>query len=150
MQKLNLPAYDFLIRRDMQSSEIFDAVRKKYVALTPEEWVRQHTCRYLSEELGYPAGLMALEYGLQYNEQKKRCDIVLFSRERKPLMIVECKAPSVSISEKTFEQIARYNFTLRVPYLLVTNGMNNYCCKISFETQSFQFLEKVPLFEEMI
>ncbi len=149
MQALNLPAYQFKIKRDGQRTQIFDAIRKKYLVLTPEEWVRQHFVRYLIEEKGFPASLIAIEMGLKLNGLQKRGDIVAYQASGDPLLIVECKAPSVKISQGTFDQIARYNMVLKVNYLVVTNGLDHYCCIIDHLQGSYHFLKEVPNYEEI-
>ena len=150
MQKLNPAAYDFKINKLEQSSEIFDVIRKKYVALTPEEWVRQHFIKFLTTEKGYPSSLISVEMALKYNGMKRRSDVVVFGRDAKPLLLVECKAPEVKISPAVFEQIARYNMTFKVKYLIVTNGVNSYCSIINFEEQSYRFMENIPTYNELI
>lgn len=150
MQKLNLPSYPFKIKSSEQISEIFDAVRKKYVILTPEEWVRQHVIRYLTEELQYPASLLAVELNLLLNGLRKRCDVVAHNKNGAPFLIVECKAPTVKLTQKVFDQIARYNIVLRVRYLMVSNGMETYCCDVNFEEQTYRFMENLPAYQEVL
>ncbi|HMT29318.1 MAG TPA: type I restriction enzyme HsdR N-terminal domain-containing protein [Bacteroidia bacterium] len=145
MNDLNLPAYPFQIRTSGQSKEIFDSLRRKYVKLTPEEWVRQHFVMYLKNELKYPSGLIAVEKSLIVNQLYKRTDIVIHSKMGKPWMIVECKAPDIVIDENTFYQAANYNHTLNVKYLVVTNGIKHFCCK--FEDGNFNFIEGFPPYE---
>jgi type I site-specific restriction-modification system R (restriction) subunit len=116
MKKLNLPAYNFKFKTVNQKTQIFDSIRKKYIALTPEEWVRQNFICFLVEEKKYPASLIAVESGLKYLSQKKRTDIVIYSNVGKPIVIVECKAPEVAIKEETFEQISRYNSTFKLTW----------------------------------
>ncbi|HYV91171.1 MAG TPA: type I restriction enzyme HsdR N-terminal domain-containing protein [Chitinophagales bacterium] len=136
--------YDFRIQREGDQSFIFDIIRKKFVALTPEEWVRQHWIHYLIEEKKYPRSLFALEKMIELNQLAKRCDIVIYNREGKPFLIVECKSPDVKISQKVFDQIARYNLTLRVKYLVVSNGSEHHCCEIDFEKKTYDFLPSLP------
>lgn len=131
-------------------TEVFDPVRKKYVALTPEEKVRQRTLHQLVEQLGVPAGLVAVEHTITLHELKKRCDIVVFSKDGRPVMIVECKAAHIPIQQKTLEQAARYNFSLQVDYLLLTNGEQQYCCQIDLEKKALVFLDKIPDYDQMI
>ncbi len=145
MDNLNLPTYPFRFRTTGQSKEIFDTLRRKYVALTPEEWVRQHFIMFLKEELKYPAGFISIEKGLVVNTRKKRADIVIHDAKGKPWMIVECKAPSVKLTENAFYQAAAYHLKLQVKYLVVTNGMTHFCCK--FEQESFVFIDSFPAFE---
>jgi len=124
--------------------QVFDVIRKKYFVLTPEEWVRQHFIHYLNNEKNYPMGLMGVEKMIKYNALKTRADIVLYTREGKAKMIVECKAPNIKITQDTFNQIAKYNFKLKVKYLVVTNGMKHYCCKMEYNTNEIEFLEEIP------
>ena len=148
--KLNLPEYQFSIRQLSTSKEIFDAFRKKYVALTPEEWVRQHFIRFLVEEKGFPASLIAIEKGLTINGKPRRFDAVAHNNNGEPLVLIEFKAASVKISQKVFEQIATYNQLLRVKYLIVSNGLKHYCCEINFTTQSIQFLPEIPEYNTLL
>jgi hypothetical protein len=150
MQDLNLPEYDFRIQRSEGQLSIFDPVRKKYVALTPEEWVRQNFVQFLIHEKNLPAGLVLLEKTLTYNKMKRRPDVVAHDRQGKPLLIVECKAPDVKITQQTFDQIARYNSVLKVPYLIVTNGIKHYCCRMDYSLGNYVFLNDIPGYEEMI
>ncbi len=147
MDKLNLPTYNFRLRSVQGKKEIFDEFRKKFVVLTPEEWVRQNLLMYLHHVKGIPVGLIAIERGLTVNKLKKRTDIVVYKNDGKPCMIVECKASSVKVDQNTFEQIARYNMSLKVNYLLVSNGLTHYSCKINFNNKTFAFLEEIPDFK---
>ena len=149
MKNLNLPDFDFRMRKSNNKTEIFDEFRNKFVVLTPEEWVRQNLLKYLNIEKNIPKGLMAIEKGLTVNRLKKRTDIVIYNRKGNPSMIVECKAPKIKISQDTFEQIARYNMTLKVDYLLVSNGLKHYCCIINFEKQWYTFIETIPDFGQL-
>lgn len=149
MLELNLPKYDFKVKSNAASPQVFDTVRKKYVKLTPEEWVRQHFIHYLIAEKGYPASLIGVEYALKYNNMQKRADILCFDQQGNPLLLVECKAASVKLDQKVFDQIARYNFSLRVPYLIVTNGMQHYCCLMDYEANSYLFIKEIPAFKEI-
>lgn len=144
MEKLNLPVYEFRIKTEERKQFIFDIARRKYVTLTPEEWVRQHIIHYLTKEKKYPCQLIAVETSIKVNKLEKRCDIVLFDNTGKPLIIVECKAPSVKISQGTFNQIASYNLKLRVNYLLVTNGLNHFCCEMDYKSNSYKFITEIP------
>ncbi len=123
---------------------IFDVVRKRFVALTPEEWVRQHIIHYLLEDKKTSRSLLAVEKMLMLNGLSKRTDIVVYNNQGLPQMIVECKAPSVKITQAVFDQAARYNLTLRVKYLLMTNGTDSYCCEVDWEKESFKFLKELP------
>ncbi len=146
---LNLPSYPYKIRTEQGKKLIFDILRKKYVALTPEEWVRQHFVHLLVEHKGYPAGLLANEVQICLNGVKKRCDTVLYDRSLKARMIVEYKAPSVEITQAVFNQITRYNMVLHVDYLIVTNGISHYCCRIDYAGNSYAFLPHIPDFSEL-
>jgi len=150
MQTLNLPLYSFSIKEENKKTKIFDAIRKKYLVLTPEEWVRQNIIQYLIEEKGVPKGLIVIESGLTLNGLKKRTDILVYSKNGKPILIVECKAPSVKINQEVFDQIGRYNINFKLPYLLVTNGMEHYIAKIDFTQKSFSFLKEVPHYDSLV
>lgn len=147
--KLNLPAYEFQTQKDGDDISIFDRLRKKFVALTPEENVRQHFVEYLIKERAFPAGLMNNEIAIVQNGIKRRCDTVVFDRTGEPLMIVEYKAPHVKITQEVFNQIYRYNLVLNVKYLVVTNGMVNYCCKVDYENRRCHFLPNIPLYDSL-
>lgn len=149
MIKLNFPEYAFRLKSEDGKLYIFDAIRKKFLLCTPEEWVRQHLVQYLLNERNYPASLIALEMGISYNDLKRRCDIVVFERHGLPLLIVECKAPRVKISQDTFDQIARYNMKLRVPWLVVSNGIEHYTCKVDFGKKSYRFIKEIPLYNDL-
>lgn len=147
--KLNLPAYEFQTQKDGDDISIFDRLRKKFVALTPEENVRQHFVEYLIKERAFPAGLMNNEIAIVQNGIKRRCDTVVFDRTGEPLMIVEYKAPHVKITQEVFNQIYRYNLVLKVKYLVVTNGMVNYCCKVDYKNRRCHFLPNIPLYNSL-
>jgi len=149
MHELNLPSFDARLKRDGEKIRIFDTIRKKYVACTPEEWVRQHFIHYLISEKKTPTGLIVLEKQIVYNTMTRRPDILVYDRQSKPVLIVECKAPDVSISQDTFDQIARYNSVIKAPYLVVTNGMKHYCCKMDHGSNSYSFLDDIPDYEKM-
>ena len=144
MQKLNLPIYSIKLQKEGSKTLIFDPIRKKYIILTPEEWVRQNFIQFLIEEKNYPASLMAIEMGIDLLNTKKRCDIVLYNTKGLPHMIVECKAPSIKISQDTFDQIARYNMTLKTDLLVVTNGMQHYICIMDHQDKRYNFLKEIP------
>jgi Type I restriction enzyme R protein N terminus (HSDR_N) len=146
MQVLNLPEYQFKLRQNGTQKEIFDAFRKKYVVLTPEEWVRQNILQFLVKEREFPASLIAVEIGLKYNKLQKRADILVYDKQGAPYLLVECKAPEVKITQETFHQIARYNMTFKVKYLVVTNGLNHFCCLMNYENKTFTYLETIPEF----
>lgn len=149
MLALNLPSFAVKIQQRDGKNTIFDPLRKKYVALTPEEWVRQHFTHFLTEFKGYPKGLLANEVQLTLNGTKKRCDTVLFNKDLSARMIVEYKAPSITITQAVFDQITRYNMVLKVDYLIVSNGINHYCCKIDYNTMTYTFLPDIPAYNEL-
>jgi len=149
MQELNLPSYEFRLKKDDGQVRIFDEVRKKYVALTPEEWVRQHFIMYLINQKQVPAGLIILEKQLIMNKMSRRPDILIHDKQGKPVMIVECKAPEVNITQDTFDQVARYNSVLSVQYLVVTNGLQHFCCQMDYQRNTYRFLEDIPEYDEM-
>ena len=144
MPQLNLPHSDLKIKLVEETTQVFDEVRKKYFKLTPEEWVRQNFIHYLNKEKNYPFGLMGVEKTLSYNFLKTRADIVIYNREGMPTVIVECKAPNVEITQDAFNQIAKYNYKLRVKYLVVTNGLQHFCCDMDYENNKITFLEEIP------
>ena len=149
MQKLNLPEYDFQQRTEEGKHYVLDVFRKKFVAFTPEEEVRQRFARYLAEEKGYPRGLILTEYSLTLNEMIRRCDILVHKPAGSPAVLVECKAPGVKINQETFDQAARYNMVFRVKYLMVTNGVKHYCCEVDFEAGSVRFLPEIPPYSDV-
>lgn len=144
MQKLNLPTYQFKLKSNENKTLIFDKLRKKYMVLTPEEWVRQHFVQFLIQEKKYPATLIAIEKQLTINNLKKRSDILIFSSDGKPNIIVECKAPNIKITQDTFDQIARYNLKINADYLIVTNGLEHFYCQMDFENKAYIFLKEIP------
>ena len=144
VQNLNFPTYSFRLKNSENNTHIFDVVRKKFVVLQPEEWVRQHCIQYLIQEKNYPISLINIEKVILINGLKKRYDIVVFNPNGSLALVVECKAPKVKISQTTFDQIARYNLTLKAPYLMVTNGLNHYFCTMNYNNESFEFLETLP------
>lgn len=149
LPQLNFPHYDFRLRENNSRPEIFDDVRKVWVTLTPEEWVRQHAMKWIVEEKKYPASLLAVEKSISVNGLTKRCDIVAFNRDGKPVLVVECKAHDVEISQVVFDQAARYNLTLNVNLFLLTNGMKHFCCVTDHEKQSYSFLKELPVFSTL-
>jgi hypothetical protein len=144
MQKLNLPNYKFKLKSNENKMLIFDNLRKKYMVLTPEEWVRQHFVQFLIEEKKYPVSLIALEKQLTINNRKKRTDILVFNKEGNHDIIVECKAPTIKITQATFDQIARYNLKLQANFLVVTNGIEHFYCKMDFVKETYVFLKEIP------
>ena len=147
MFRLNLPPYPIKIQEKGEKRQIFDFLRRKWVALTPEEWVRQHFTHFLVEHKNYPQALLANEVELRIGEKHLRCDTLLYNKELRPRMIIEYKAPTIQIQQKTFAQISVYNLLLKVDYLVVSNGLRHYCCKMDYERQSYQFLEDIPDYE---
>ena len=143
-QKLNLPSVDLKTKLVKGTMQVFDVVRKKYVKLTPEEWVRQNFIHYLKNEKGYPFGLMGVEKMVKYNNLKTRADIVFYNHQAKAEMIVECKAPALRITQDVFDQIAKYNFQLKVKYLIVTNGIQHFCCAMHYCQNDIEFLKDIP------
>jgi hypothetical protein len=146
---LNLPAYDFRTEVREGNSYILDPFRRKYVMLTPEEEVRQRLARYLMEEKGYPGSLIQTEQTLKLNRMVRRCDILVHKPAGHPALLVECKAPSVKIRQEAFDQAARYNLVFKVPYLLISNGLQHYCCRVDFETRKVEFLADIPDYNEI-
>ena len=128
---------------------IFDVIRRRYVALTPEEWVRQHFVHFLIEHKGYPLSLLANEVQVALNGTRKRCDTVLFGRNLRARMIVEYKAPEVEITQAVFDQVTRYNMVLHVDYLVVSNGLRHYCCRMDYASGTYRFLREIPHYEEL-
>ncbi len=150
MQSLNLPAFQFKFALRKGKKIIFDPFRKRFVALSPEEWVRQHFLAWLHFYKGYPVGLISVEASLRYNNMHKRADAIVYSKTGKPLMIIECKAADVMITQEAFDQIARYNFSFGVRYLAVTNGVEHYCCTRADIESQWVFLEGVPDYENLL
>ncbi len=146
MNDLNLPPFAVRLREQDGKREIFDFLRRRYVALTPEEWVRQHFVHFLVEQKGYPRGLLANELELRIGQKKLRCDTVLYNKVLQPQMIIEYKKPEVSITQRVFNQITVYNMLLHVDYLMVSNGLQHYCCRMDYEHQSYEFLSDIPSF----
>lgn len=146
---LNLPPAPLSIGEENGEPTVFDALRRRFVRLTPEEWVRQHFTAYLIHEKGYPAGLLGNEVSLTLNGTARRCDSVLYGQDRQPRMIVEYKAPSVALTQKVFDQISRYNIVLRVEWLIVSNGMQHVCCHVDIEKGTYEFVPQVPSYEEL-
>ena len=146
MIKLNLPAYDCVVKEEDGKVFILDQIRKKYLVLTPEEWVRQHFINYLITDLKYPKALMKIEGGLTFNKLSKRSDIVVFNRDGQPWMVVECKSPSQKLSQSTVHQASVYNYTLKARYLTVTNGMEHICCEVNWSEGKTAILKELPAF----
>jgi type I site-specific restriction endonuclease len=144
MQKLNFPRYSFRFKNSENKVAIFDEIRKKFIILTPEEWVRQHVVQFLLQEKKYPKSYINVEKLIKINDLSKRYDIVVFQPDGSIFLLIECKAPEVTISQQTFDQIAQYNLVLNAQFLMTTNGLNHYFCKMNFETEKYQFLKDLP------
>jgi hypothetical protein len=142
MKNLNFPYYNFRFKNSENKTMIFDEIRKKFIVLTPEEWVRQHIVKFLLEEKKYPKSLISVEKALKINDLTKRYDIVVYNSDGSINILVECKAPQIEISQTVFDQIARYNISLNASFLMVSNGLNHYYCKI--ENEAYVFLENLP------
>jgi hypothetical protein len=147
VQNLNFPKYNFRFKSNENKTLIFDIIRKKFVVLTPEEWVRQHVIHFLISEKQYPVSHINIEKQLQLNDTVKRYDIVVFNKDGTIKIIVECKAPSIKTSQQTFDQIARYNLALKSETLMVTNGLEHYFCKMDFENKKYLFLKDLPTYK---
>jgi hypothetical protein len=147
MQQLNFPSYSFRFKNSENKVSIFDEIRKKFILLTPEEWVRQHVIWFLLEEKKYPKSLINVEKILSVNGLRKRYDIVVFNPDGSIFVLIECKAPEIKTAQATFDQIARYNMTLKAQYLMVTNGHNHYFCQMDFENEKYEFLKELPVYE---
>ena len=144
MTPLNLPPFVPRLKKEGERTEIFDPLRQRFVALTPEEWVRQHFVNFLIEMKGYPRNLMGNEVSLSLNGMQRRCDTVLYDPHVNPRMIIEYKRPTVAITQKVFDQISRYNMVMHVDYLIVSNGLEHYCCRMDYEHQTYEFLKEIP------
>lgn len=144
LQQLNFPKFSFRFKNSENKISIFDVIRKRFVILQPEEWVRQHCIHYLIENKGYPKSLINIEKELIVNTLRKRYDIVVFNPDGSIHLIIECKSPSVNIDQSTFDQIAQYNLTLNATYLMITNGLNHYYCQMDFENEKYLFLKDIP------
>ncbi|MBA5793271.1 type I restriction enzyme HsdR N-terminal domain-containing protein [Flavobacterium sp. xlx-214] len=144
MRDLNFPKFQFRFKNSENKLFIFDDIRKKYVYLTPEEWVRQHVVHYLILVKGYPKSYINVEKVVKINNMNKRYDVVVFNPKGEIFLLVECKEPNVPITQKVFDQIARYNSNLNAQFLMVTNGLNHYYCKLDYENKNYQFLTDLP------
>lgn len=149
MQKLHFPVPQLRLKRDGEDAMVWDVVRKKWVVLTPEEWVRQHLVHYFQSELQCPLTLMAVEKSLKFNGMSKRSDLVVYNSGLRPLLLAECKAPEIALNQSVFEQAAMYNATLGVPFLLITNGLQTYCCRIDQVSGGYAYLADIPSYSEM-
>ena len=150
MQKLQFPTYTFRFKNSENKIAIFDEIRKKFILLTPEEWVRQHVVQFLLQEKNYPKSYINVEKLIKINSLTKRYDIVVYQPNGELFLLIECKAPKVEITQETFNQIARYNLVLNAKYLMVSNGLNHYFCQMDFENEKYIFLEELPSFENRI
>ena len=144
MQNLNFPKYNFRFKSNENKTLIFDIIRKKFVVLTPEEWVRQHAIHFLISEKKYPAAHINVEKQLQLNDTVKRYDIVVFNKDGTIKIIVECKAPSIKTNQQTFDQIARYNLNIQSNYLMVSNGLDHYFCQMDYKQKRYTFIKELP------
>ena len=149
MKSLNLPTYSFKIKSLGVYEYIFDKLRRKYVRLTPEEWVRQNIISFLGAERNFPISRIVVEKSLRVYNVKKRADILVYGSSGEPLLLAECKSPDVKISKDAFLQASIYNYHFRVKYLLITNGMKHYCCSVDFDTGMISFLEDIPYYEKI-
>ncbi len=150
MISLNLPPFNIKLSGTKQQPKVFDVLRRKYVTLTPEEWVRQHFIHYLINNKNYPVGLLANEVKLSLGEKTMRADSVLYNHALKPIVVMEYKAPTVAITERVFTQITSYNTLLQVEFLIVSNGLQHYCCRVNKQNNTYEFLEHIPSYEELI
>lgn len=150
MQKLNFPDFSFRFKNSENKVLVFDEIRKKFIVLTPEEWVRIHVVQFLMIEKNYPKSLINVEKVIKINGLIKRYDVVVFQPDGSIFLVVECKQPNVSISQTVFDQIARYNLSLKANYLMVTNGLNHYFCQMDFEKESYLFLNDIPNYNSII
>ncbi|MCM1369106.1 MAG: type I restriction enzyme HsdR N-terminal domain-containing protein [Candidatus Amulumruptor caecigallinarius] len=148
-QTLNLPPVKLRLREEGGITKVFDPLRNKYVAFTPEENVRQHFTSWLARNFHYPPALMANEIGIDVNGTRKRCDTVVFGRDGHPLLIVEYKSPDVNVTQDVFDQIVRYNMELKARYLIVSNGLSHYCCRIDYERFSYHFIPRIPDYNDI-
>lgn len=149
METLNFPTYAYRVRLHGQSKQIFDSIRKRFVALTPEEWVRQHVISFLVNEKNFPASLIKVEMSLKLNKLPKRADVVVFNKEGKPIVLVECKAPEVKITQASFDQAARYCMPSEIKLIIITNGITHYCAEIDRINQQYKFLGEIPFYSEL-
>lgn len=151
MQKLNLPEYSFKITTSEDKKQwIYDSFRKKNILLTPEEWVRQNLLKFLVKEKEYPQSLISIESGIKVNRLVRRYDALVYARNGNPIMLIECKAAGVAINQDTFDQISAYNISVLSKYMLISNGIKHYCCKLNDNKKSFDFLEEIPYYNKLI
>ncbi len=150
MQPLSLPAFEYKFQPSKEGYRIFDAIRKKYVRLTSEEWVRQHFLHYLIDHLGYPRALIRLEQGIQYNHLQRRTDILVYDRAAKPLLLVECKAPHISLNHEVWGQIAHYNAQVSARLLVITNGLQHFSWQLDYTQGNHMLLPSIPSFDTLV
>jgi hypothetical protein len=148
MQKLNFPSFMFRFKNSENKVAIFDEIRKKFIILTPEEWVRQHVIQYLLQVKKYPKSYINVEKNIKINDLNKRYDIVVYQPNGSIYLLIECKAPEITINQQTFDQIAKYNLVLNAKYLMVSNGLNHYFCQMDFENEKYIFLKELPEFDK--
>ena len=149
MKQLQFPSYSFRFKNSENKVAIFDEIRKKFIIITPEEWVRQHVVQFLLQDKKYPKSHINVEKLLKINYLNKRYDVVVYNPDGSIFILVECKAPEIKISQHTFDQIARYNMTLNAEYLMVTNGLNHYFCKMDYENEKYDFLPELPEYQSL-
>jgi hypothetical protein len=149
MKQLQFPSYSFRFKNSENKVAIFDEIRKKFIIITPEEWVRQHVVQFLLQDKKYPKSHINVEKLLKINDLNKRYDVVVYNPDGSIFILVECKAPEIKISQHTFDQIARYNMTLNAEYLMVTNGLNHYFCKLDYENEKYDFLSELPEYQSL-
>ncbi len=149
MKQLQFPSYSFRFKNSENKVAIFDEIRKKFIIITPEEWVRQHVVQFLLQDKKYPKSHINVEKLLKINDLNKRYDVVVYNPDGSIFILVECKAPEIKISQHTFDQIARYNMTLNAEYLMVTNGLNHYFCKMDYEKEKYDFLPELPEYQSL-
>lgn len=150
MLPLSFPTYDFRFRNDNGRTTVFDEIRRKFVVMTPEEWVRQHVVRFLMKDRGFPKSLINVEKMLRVNGLTRRYDVVVFNPDGSIRVLVECKAPEVAITQSVFDQIARYNLTMDAEFLMVTNGLSHYYCKLDYENSRYEFLPELPTYKAQL
>ena len=146
MVNLNFPEFDLSLKKEEGKVWIFDVIRKKYIVVTPEEWVRQHLIHYFISHLNYPKSLIKVETGLSYNKLKKRADVLVYDREGLPWLVAECKSSKERLSEETIRQVSTYNFTLGAKYVVVTNGMAHFCVSVDQVSRRTSVLKDFPTF----
>lgn len=147
MYNLNLPSVSLKFKEINGKKAIFDIVRKKYIILTPEEWVRQHFIHFLINKYQYPRSLIKIESGIRFNDITGRSDIIVYDRKGQVFLLVECKAPTIPLSNVVFEQASRYNQDYKAKYLLITNGLQHFCCEINHQTNSYTYMNDIPTFQ---